>query len=46
LQAPVVADRSFFSNDATYQNAIQYIGTPQPFHERHSIFRFSIGRTF
>ncbi len=46
LQAPVVADRSFFANNATYQNAIQYIGAPQPFHERHSIFRFSIGRTF
>jgi len=46
LQAPVVADRSFFPNDATYQNALQYLGQAQPFHERHSIFRFSIGRTF
>ncbi len=46
LQAPVVADRSFFANNATYQNAIQYIGEPQPYHERHDIFRFSIGRTF
>jgi outer membrane protein insertion porin family len=46
LQPPVVADRSFFPNDATYQNALQYLGEAQPFHERHSIFRFSIGRTF
>jgi outer membrane protein insertion porin family len=46
LQAPVVADRSFFPNDATYQNALQYLGQAQSFHERHSIFRFSIGRTF
>jgi outer membrane protein insertion porin family len=46
LQAPIVADRSFFANNATYQNAIQYIGEPQPYHERHDIFRFSIGRTF
>ncbi len=46
LQAPVVADRSFFPNNASYQNAIQYIGQPQPYHERHDIFRFSIGRTF
>ena len=47
LQAPVVADRSFFPNNATYQNAIQRIL------ERLSsimsgirYFRFSIGRTF
>jgi len=46
LQPPIVADRSFFPNNATYQNALQYIGVPQPYHERHSIFRFSIGRTF
>jgi outer membrane protein insertion porin family len=46
LQPPVVADRSFFPNDATYQNALQYLGVPTNYHERHSIFRFSIGRTF
>jgi outer membrane protein insertion porin family len=46
LQPPVVADRSFFPNDATYQNALQFLGVATPYHERHSIFRFSIGRTF
>jgi len=46
LQPPVVADRSFFANNATYQEALAYFGTAEPFHERHSIFRFSIGRTF
>ena len=46
LTPPVVADRSFFANNATYQEALAYFGTAEPFHERHSIFRFSIGRTF
>ncbi len=46
LQPPIVADRSFFPNDATYQNALTYLGQATPFHERHDIFRFSIGRQF
>jgi len=46
LQPPIVADRSYFPNDATYQNAINSVGTPVPFFERHSTFRFSVGRTF
>jgi outer membrane protein insertion porin family len=46
LQAPIVADRSYFPNDATYKNAISSIGAPIPFFERHSTFRFSVGRTF
>jgi outer membrane protein insertion porin family len=46
LQAPIVADRSYFPNDATYKSAISSIGTPIPFFERHSTFRFSVGRTF
>ncbi len=45
LQPPIVADRSFFPNNATYQNYLQY-GVPTPWDERRSIFRFSIGRTF
>ncbi len=48
LQAPVVANSFFFPNSFTYQNAINqgYLSQAQEYHERHSIFRFSIGRTF
>jgi outer membrane protein insertion porin family len=46
LQPPIVADRSFFPNDATYQTALQAFGQAIPYNERHSLFRFSIGRTF
>ncbi|MDQ2843353.1 MAG: outer membrane protein assembly factor BamA [Acidobacteriota bacterium] len=46
LQPPIVADRSFFPNNATYQNALQSLGYAIPWDERRSIFRFSIGRTF
>lgn len=46
LQPPIVADRSFFPNNATYQSALQAFGLSIPYDERRSIFRFSIGRTF
>ncbi len=46
LQPPIVADRSFFPNAATFQSYVNTFGTPIPFLERHSSFRFSIGRTF
>ena len=46
LQSPIAVDRSIFPNNATYQNAINTVGAPIPFLERHSTFRFSIGRTF
>jgi len=46
LQPPVVADRSFFPNEATYQNALAAFGQSIPYDERRSLFRFSIGRTF
>jgi outer membrane protein insertion porin family len=46
LQAPVVADRSMFPNQATFLNAVQRYGLPQPFFEKRTLFRFSIGRTF
>ncbi|MGI8961625.1 MAG: outer membrane protein assembly factor BamA [Bryobacteraceae bacterium] len=46
LQPPVVVDRSFFPNNATYQNAIRQLGPVYPFDERRSLFRFSVGRTF
>ncbi|MBV9670372.1 MAG: BamA/TamA family outer membrane protein, partial [Acidobacteriales bacterium] len=49
LQPPVVIDRSFFPNNATYNSAIntlKSLGLGQSYVERRSVFRFSIGRTF
>jgi outer membrane protein insertion porin family len=46
LQPPIVADRSYFPNAATFLNAVSQFGQPTPFRERRSTFRFSIGRTF
>lgn len=46
LQPPIVADRSYFPNAATFANALATFGLPQPFFERASTFRFTIGRTF
>ena len=46
LQPPIVADKSYFPNSATYNNALTALGTALPFDERRTTFRFSIGRTF
>lgn len=52
LQPPIVADRSMFPNDATYNNAMFGLqtgggfGIPTPFFERVKTFRFTISRTF
>jgi outer membrane protein insertion porin family len=46
LQPPIVADRSFFPNEATFINAVGTFGRASPFFEKKSTFRFSIGRTF
>jgi outer membrane protein insertion porin family len=46
LQPPIVADRSYFPNNATFLHAIASYGAPVPFFEQHSTFRFTIGRTF
>jgi outer membrane protein insertion porin family len=47
LQAPIVADRSYFPNSATYTNAISSIGAVLPYSaERSAMFRFTVGRTF
>ena len=47
LQPPIVADRSMFPNQATYN---QYLLANQagmyPFFEKRTMFRFTIGRTF
>lgn len=46
IQTPVVADRSFFPNARTFQDAVATFGQAYPFFERHGTFRFTIGRTF
>jgi outer membrane protein insertion porin family len=46
LIPPIAADRSYFPNVATYNNAIATYGQPLPFFERRDLFRFTVGRTF
>jgi len=46
IQPPIVADRTYFANAATFANAIAQFGQAVPFFERASTFRFTIGRTF
>jgi len=47
LTAPFVADKSYFPNTATYNNAISSIGAVLPYSvERSAMFRFTVGRTF
>jgi len=46
LQPPIVIDRSYFPNMATFLNANNIVGAPMPLPGRRFAFRFSIGRTF
>jgi len=46
IQAPILADRSFFPNQASFVNALAQVGQIFPYVERRSLFRFSVGRTF
>jgi outer membrane protein insertion porin family len=46
LQPPIVADRSYFPNQASFVNSILTFGQPTPLFEKRSQFRFTIGRTF
>jgi outer membrane protein insertion porin family len=46
VQPPIVADRSFFPNNATFIRSLAQFGQPFPWFERRKIFRFTIGRTF
>jgi outer membrane protein insertion porin family len=46
LIPPIAADRSYFPNNATFQNALATFGQPLPFFERRDLFRFTVGRTF
>ncbi len=45
-QPPVVADRSMFPNELTFQNYVARYGVPIPPFERDKMFRFTISRTF
>lgn len=46
LVPPIAADRSYFPNAATFNNAIATFGQPLPYDERITLFRFTVGRTF
>ncbi|MBI4874742.1 MAG: outer membrane protein assembly factor BamA [Acidobacteria bacterium] len=46
LQQPIVVDRSFFPNQATFEEALALYGRASPFYEKRSTFRFTISRTF
>jgi outer membrane protein insertion porin family len=46
LAPPVIADRSLFPNNATYNAALIYTGMPQPYWERRTKFHFTVSRTF
>jgi outer membrane protein insertion porin family len=46
LQPPIVADRASFPNYATFVNSVATFGLAEPFFEKRTMFRFTIGRTF
>jgi outer membrane protein insertion porin family len=46
LVPPLAANRSYFPNSATFNSAVTQFGTPLPFDERLTMFRFTVGRTF
>jgi outer membrane protein insertion porin family len=46
VQPPIVADRSYFPNAASFFNSIAQVGQSYPLFEQASTFRFTIGRTF
>jgi len=46
VQPPIVADRSYFPNAASFFNSIAQVGQAYGLFERASQFRFTIGRTF
>ena len=46
VQAPIVTDRSFFPNEASFLNALAQVGNVFPYYEKRTLFRFSVGRTF
>ena len=46
LQAPIVLDPSMFPNSTTFLNTVNRYSPSYPNFEKHSVFRFTIGRTF
>jgi outer membrane protein insertion porin family len=46
VQPPIVTDRSFFPNQASFLNGLAQVGQLFPFSERRTLFRFTVGRTF
>jgi outer membrane protein insertion porin family len=46
LQAPVVGNIGSYNNIATYNSVLSTYGSPIPYDERRTLFRFSVGRTF
>ena len=46
LQPPIVADRSYFPNQATFLQSVALFGRASPFFEKAKQFRFTISRTF
>jgi len=46
VQPPIVADRSYFPNAASFFNSIAQVGQGFGWVEKPSTFRFTIGRTF
>ncbi len=46
LQPPVVADRSYFANLATFYGALASYGSAIGWYEKKTMVRFTIGRTF
>jgi outer membrane protein insertion porin family len=46
IQPPIVADRSYFPNQATFINSVVSSSQTLPYYENRKTFRFTIGRTF
>jgi len=46
IASPIVTDRSFFPNEASFLNALSQVGSIFGYREKRSLFRFSVGRTF
>ena len=46
VQPPIVADRSFFPNQATFINSVYTFGQAIPWFEKKTSLRFTVGRTF
>ena len=46
IQAPILTDRSYFPNQASFLNALATVGSLYPYYERRTLLRFTVGRTF